>query len=121
MVWNRSWMGSSRPRVQRLLRFSAPKHFAGRFLNAHLSRELRAKLKSRSIRVRKGDSVRVVSGSFARRDGVVERVDVMNGTVFIGGVERVKKNGGKIPYPVMVSRIVVTGLKSDPRRSADAS
>jgi|SRR3989338_3003826 len=120
-VWNSVWKASSRPRVQRLFRAVAPKHFAGRFLNAHLSKELREKLKTRSIRVRKGDSVRVLSGSFSKRDGVVERVDVKNGAVFIGGVDRVKKNGGKVPYPIIVSRIVITGLKSDPRRSANAS
>src|SRR3990167_7486731 len=102
-VWNSVWKASSRPRVQRLFRAVAPKHFAGRFLNAHLSKDLREKMKTRSIRVRKVDTVKIVSGSFEKKEGVVERVDVKKGIIFVGGVERVKKNGGKIPYPIIIS------------------
>ncbi len=118
--WKRSLKSSRKPRSQRLYRIKAPMHITGHNLNAHLSKELREKLKTRSLRVRKGDTVKIISGQFKGKSGTVERVIPGNAKIFIGGVELVKKNGGKIQYPIIPSKVVITEIKEDKRRTANA-
>ena len=56
-----------------------PLHLKGKFLVAHLVKDLRLKYGKRNARVRVGDKVRVLRGTFKGREGKVERVDTKNG------------------------------------------
>ena len=55
---------SGKPRKQRAFRYDAPMHVRQKFVHVRLARELASKLgiKKRSIAVRRGDTVRVMSG-----------------------------------------------------------
>jgi large subunit ribosomal protein L24 len=111
-----SWKSSKKPRKQRKYRAKAPLHIKGRFLNAHLSKELRKKYGKRSIRVRKGDKVRVMRGSFKKKEGAIERVDTKKGRIYVSKMEIEKKDGSKALRPIQPSNIMVLELNLDDKR-----
>lgn len=115
--WSRSWKKSVQPRKQRAYVKNAPLHVLGKLLCSHLSKELREKHNIRSLRVRKGDKVKVVTGQFKNKIGKVERVDVKKRKIYITGVDQTKMDGSKALYPVHHSNVVITELElSDKRR-----
>lgn len=114
--YNTGWKRSSQKRKQRKYRANAPKHQSGKFLNAPLSEDLREEHETRSARVRTGDTVEVLRGSFKEESGEVERVDPENAKLYIRGVERVGKGGQKQPIPVPASNCRITKLVEDERR-----
>jgi large subunit ribosomal protein L24 len=108
-----SWNASVQTKKQRLFRYNAPAHIKGKFLAAHLSKELMAKYGSRSVRVRVGDKVKVMRGQFKNSVGPIERVDSDTSCVYITKVEQVKKDGSKTQYPINASNLQVLELKLD--------
>ncbi len=83
---------STQPRKQRKFKYNAPLHLSGSFLHVHLSKELRLKLKKRAIRVRKGDSVKIMKGKFK---GVTGKVTAVHREAISVEGAIVKKLGGK--------------------------
>ena len=63
-------MMSKKPRKQRRAQMEAPAHKMRAFLGAHLSKDLRAKHKTRSIPLRKGDTVKIMRGQFKSLTGI---------------------------------------------------
>ena len=53
-----TWNASKQPRKQRKYRYNAPLHTKQKFLQVHLSPELRKKYSLRNILVKKGDKVK---------------------------------------------------------------
>lgn len=107
---------SIQPRKQRKRLFTAPKHLKAKFLSAHLSKELREKYKTRSFRVRKGDTVKVMRGKFKGKIGKVERVNLKKGLVYVAGVEVMKKLGRKVLVGIRPSKLLILELFQDTRR-----
>jgi len=92
-------------------------HVRNKLICAHLSKELREKHKLRSIRVRKGDKVKVIVGQFRNKIGKVDRIDTKKRKLYITGVEQSKMDGSKALYPVHHSNVLITELDlSDKRR-----
>lgn len=106
--FSKSWKSSSKVGKQRKYQAQAPLHIKGKMLSAHLSKELREKHNKRSVRVRKGDKVKVMTGSFKGKTGTVERVDTQKLKVYVSKVEYTKKDGSKTMYPIHVSNIMIT-------------
>ncbi len=120
MKWSSDWIGSSNPGKQRLYTSNAPAHIRNKFQCSHLSKELKAKLKKRALRVRKGDKVKVMRGQFRGKTGTVDRVNSKYMRVYITGVEFTKKDGSKALYPLHSSNILITDLEGkDKRRSGE--
>jgi len=115
-VFSLSWLSSSQPRKQRKYVFNAPLHTRGDFLHARLSKELQKKHSIRSLRVRKGDKVSVMRGQFKGKVGLVERVDLGRSRIYVAGVEMVKKEGGKVSYPLHASNVLLTAVTDDKKR-----
>ena len=111
-----SWKASRQPRKQRKYRFNAPKHIAGKFMNATLSKELRKKYDVRSVRIRKGDTIRVMRGQFRKKQGKVDRVDINNTKVYVDKLEIYKKDGSKALYPVDPSNLMIIELNAEDKR-----
>ena len=99
-----------RARTSRKKRIFAPLHTRGKFLHSHLSRELREKMKKRSIRARKGDKVKIVRGSFKGKEGKIVKVDLKKCKIFIEGVTRKKARGQEILVPIDPSNVIITEL-----------
>ncbi len=78
-----------------------------------LSKELREKYKKRSVRPRKGDSVRIVRGEFKDIEGKVTKVIAKEGLLNVEGVTREKQKGGTSPVPIHSSNVLVTAVVLD--------
>jgi len=110
------WKSSKQPRKQRKYRHNAPLHVKGKFLNTHLTKELRQKHGVRALRIRTGDEIRVMRGQYAGKTGKVERIDSIHSRVFIAGVDQAKRDGTRKLYPLQPSNLVLTKLTDDKRR-----
>ena len=91
-------------------------HAQGKFMNAHLSEELHKKYKTRSLRVRVGDTVKVMRGDFRGKAGKVERVNVTDEKVYITGVELSKRDGTKVLRPIRPSNLLIEQLDTSDKR-----
>ena len=78
-----------------------------------LSEELKLKYKKKTIRPRKGDSVKIVRGGFKGIEGKVSRVDGQKGKLFVEGVNREKIAGGTALAPIDASKVIVTSVDLD--------
>jgi large subunit ribosomal protein L24 len=111
-----SWNASTQPRKQRKYLWNAPAHVRTSFLSSHLSKELREKHKIRSLPVRKGDRIKVLRGQFAGTIGKITNVLRDDVRVHIEGVELVKADSSKKPYPVHPSNILILELVTTDKR-----
>ncbi len=116
MKWSATFSGSVKPSKQRMYVRNAPLHIKNTLLGSHLSKDLRQKLKKRSLRVRKGDKVKVLRGQHKGKTGTVDRVDTQRMKIFITGIEFSKKDGSKAMYPVHPSKLLIQELHADKRR-----
>ncbi len=103
---------SSQPRKERKFRFNAPLHERQKFMHAHVSDELAKKLgiKSRSISLRKGDTVKVQSGSHRGKSGKVSMVNLRTGRIFIEGINRKDAKGKELPLPIYSSNVYLMDI-----------
>jgi len=117
---------SGLPRTQRKERYDASLQRRSRFLNTHLSRDLRKQYRRRAIRIRKGDTVVVLRGKYTLEpQGTVVRhpeakvtgVDLTRSKVFLEGITRKTMKGKHKWVPIDPSNLMVTKLDlSDPVR-----
>jgi len=114
--WSKMWKSSKKPTKQRKYREEAPFHVRGHLLHSHLAKPLQEKTKKRSIRVRRGDVVKIMRGTFKGKIGKVDRVNVKNECVYVVGVETLKKDGSKSWYPLHPSNLLIQELETDKRR-----
>jgi large subunit ribosomal protein L24 len=80
---------------------------------SRVSDDLREKYKKKTLRPRKGDSVKIVRGGFKGIEGKVSRVDAANGKVFVEGVNREKIAGGTALAGIDASKVIITNLDLD--------
>jgi len=101
---------SKQPRKQRKRMFQAKLHERHKFLHAHLSKELRKKYGKRSLRVRVGDKVKVLRGSYAGHTGKVIEVDMKRLRIKVDGVTVKKADGTEVPVPIHPSNVMIVEL-----------
>jgi ribosomal protein uL24 len=108
---------SRQPRRQRKSYFTADVAERRRRMTVPLSRDLRGRFKRRHIPVRKGDTVRVLSGSYLGREERVAKVSRRDYTVTLDNIT-VKMGDQKLkPLPIRLTHLVITRLNlSDPWR-----
>ena len=87
-----------------------PKHRRDGMLSAPLADTLRELYTKRTIRVVRGDSVKVMRGEYKGVEGKVENVDTERGTLNIEGVQREKIRGGQVKVPIHASKVMITNL-----------
>ena len=113
--FSKSWKASKQPRKQRKYRYNATKNIRNKFIDSHLSKDLKKKYNKRSVRIKKGDKVKIMRGQYKNKAGKIERINVKREKVYIQGVEGVKKDGTKIFVPVHPSNLLVLELEMDDR------
>lgn len=89
------------------------KHKRDKFLGANLSVNLREQHNMRSMRVIKGDTVRILRGEYAGIEGKVEKVNTVRSTLSIEGVQREKIRGGNVKVQVHASNVQIISLNTD--------
>lgn len=107
---------SEQPRKQRKARYNAPSHEKSRFLSAPLSSALREKYGKKTLRVVKGDTVKLTRGDFTGEEGVVDAVDTGRATLVVHGVSVTKADGTEVPRVVDASKVQITRLNLDDKR-----
>jgi len=103
-------MKSKQPRKQRKLYFNAPLHKRRKMLAAHLTENLLLKYDRRNIPVVKGDTVKVMRGSFRGHEDKVAGVNLKRQVVEIEGITTVKADGTKVARTIHPSNLLITKL-----------
>ena len=111
-----SWKSSKQPRKQRKYRYNAPIHIKMKFVNVHLSKELRSKYKKRSIGLKSGDKVQIMRGQYRSKTGKVEKINIKKSRVYITGLEVIKKDGTKTLFSFNPSNLVIIELNIDDKQ-----
>jgi len=111
--WSPKWKASSQPRKQRKYRHNAPLHARHRLMSVRLSKELKGQLGRRSLPVRKGDDVKVISGSGKKSTGTVSKVDLGSLKVYAEGITVKKVDGSEVQRALEPSNLVITKLNMD--------
>jgi len=82
-------------------------------ISSPLSKELQKKYTKKSIRVVKGDNIKIVRGEFKGVDGKIAKISVQKSSVAIEGVKKEKTKGDKFDVYIHSSNVIVTGLNTD--------
>ncbi len=89
------------------------KHKREKLLGVNLSENLREQHNKRSMRVIKGDTVRILRGEYVGIEGKVEKVNTERSTLSIEGVQREKIRGGKVKVQIHASNVQIISVNTD--------
>ena len=89
-------------------------------LNAHLSEDLVKEYGVRSVRVRTGDVVKVLRGSYRGVEGKVIKVYLEEGRIAVEGLTRQNSRGENSPVRIHASKVLVTRLNLDDKVRREA-
>jgi large subunit ribosomal protein L24 len=108
---------SIQPRRQRKANFTADSFQRHRRMTVPLSRELRGRYHRRNLPLRKGDTVRILTGSYVGREERVAKVDLRAYAVTLDNVTGKTAEAKLKPLPVRPSHLLLIRLNlSDPWR-----
>ena len=108
---------ASQPRKQRKAFYKGSIHKKKRVMRSHVSDELMEKYDVWTIRVRKGDTVKIMRGGYAGHTAKVTSVDTKKQVLLIEKVTSVKADGKETPRPIHPSNVLVTKMDlTDPQR-----
>jgi large subunit ribosomal protein L24 len=97
--------------------FSGDLHIKKRVCRAHVADDLMEKYNIWTVRVHKGDTVKIMRGGYAGHTAKVTDVDTKHRVLYIEKVTSVKADGKETPRPVHPSNVLVTKLDlTDPYR-----
>jgi large subunit ribosomal protein L24 len=85
-------------------------------IHSTLADNLREEYGMRSIRVIKGDNVRVMRGEYNGIEGKIEKVNTQRGTLAIEGIQREKVRGGNVKVQIHASNVKIIGLNLDDKK-----
>jgi large subunit ribosomal protein L24 len=92
-----------------------PKHVRDGMIGSTLADSLRQQYHTRSARVTKGDTIKVMRGEYSGIEGKVEKVNTKRGTLAIEGVQREKVRGGNVKVQIHASNVMIVGFNLDDR------
>jgi len=90
--------------------YNAPLHKKRKWISSHLAENLLLKYDRRSLPVVKGDTVKIMRGSFRGHEDKIVKVNVRNQTVEVEGVTITTAKGTKIAKPIHASTVLITKL-----------
>lgn len=109
-TWSKFWNSSSQTRKQRKYVHNAPLHIKHKLVSSGLSSELKQKYNVRSLPVRKGDTVTIITGQFKGTSGKVTKISLARMYAHIEGAVIKKQNGSDSFYPIHPSNLKITEL-----------
>ncbi len=119
-IFSSSWIGSKQVRKQRKYRARAPLHQAHQFMSALLSKELQKKYMRRNFPLRKGDVIKVMRGSFKKKEGKVTAVNLKKKAIMIEHIQRTKKDGSKVSVWIDPSKVMIKELALEDKERISA-
>lgn len=118
--YSSKWKGSRQVRKQRKYRAHAPLNEKRKMISSTLSDELRKKYQRRSFPLRKGDSVEIMRGEYAKKTGKVNNVKLDKMKVTIENVQETKKDGTKRDLSFDPSNLRIKEFNLDDKRRQEA-
>lgn len=115
-IFSKSWIKSKQPRKQRKFIAKAPIHIKGKFIRSMLSKELRKQYDRRNLRLRTGDKVKVLRGTYKGEEQKVERINIKSQKIYLEKQEFTKKDGSKATRPFNSSNLMITSLNLDDKK-----
>ena len=103
-------MRSIKSRKQRKEYFNAPIHKKRKWISSHLQENLLLKYDKRRITLVKGDTVKVMRGSYKGHEGKITNVNQRRRQVEVEGLVMTKADGKKIAKPIHASNLLITKL-----------
>jgi len=79
-------------------------------LSARVSTDLIEKHSRKTIRIRIGDTVKILAGQYKNIEGKITHLYMNENTISIEGVTREKLTGGTTPIKIHSSNVLITGL-----------
>jgi large subunit ribosomal protein L24 len=107
------------PGKQRKRLFNAPAHIRHKLMGAPLSAELAASRGTKTLSVRKGDTVRIQRGNNKGFEGKVSRVDLKAYRIYIEGLTREKVDGTNVFLAVHPSKVQIRNLNLEDKWRKD--
>jgi large subunit ribosomal protein L24 len=98
------------PGKQRKEIYNAPLHRRRRMASSHLEENLLLKYDKRAVSIVKGDTVKVMRGSFKGHEDKVVKVNIKKNNIEIEGITLSKADGNKIAKPIHPSNVLITKL-----------
>ncbi len=80
---------------------------------SNLSNNLKKEYNTKSVRIVKGDSVKIMRGEYKGVEGKVEKLNTVKGRLSIEGVQREKIKGGQVKVQIHASNVRITSLHLD--------
>ena len=80
---------------------------------SNLSSNLKKEYNRRSLRIVKGDSVKIMRGEYKGVEGKVEKLNTLKGRLSIEGVQREKIKGGQVKVQIHASNVRIMSLLLD--------
>jgi large subunit ribosomal protein L24 len=114
--FSKSWKASIQPRKQRKYAKNAPLHIKHKFVSANLSKELRKENGIRSLPVRKGDTVKIMTGGYKGKTGKITKVSLARTFVHVEGAEQKRADGTKSLYPIHPSNVRIIKLDTTDKK-----
>lgn len=118
-LWSNAWKASSQKRKQRKFIFNAPLHIKHKLVNVTLSKDLRKEHNVRSVPVRSGDTVEVMTGQFKGKSGKVSKVSLGRTKVYVEGAVMKRRDGTDAMYPIHPSNLTVIKLDLSDKKRVD--
>ena len=82
-------------------------------LSSQLSKDLQKKYNSKTVRVVKGDTVKIVRGEFKGVDGKISRLFNEKNSVAVEGIKKEKTKGDKFDVYIHTSNLLVTDVNTE--------
>ncbi len=106
--------------TERKLYHTEPLHRRKNRLHAHLSKELRTRLKisKRAVSIRKGDTAKIMRGPHRGKEAKVGDVNVVRRKVYLEGIVAKTMRGREVPVALEASNLLLVGLEPTEERRA---
>ncbi len=85
-------------------------------MGSPLSGELRERYGFTTMRVRKGDSVKILRGDARGLEGRVSKVNLSKGRINVEGITQKKVDGSTVFIPIHPSKVLITKLDLDDKQ-----
>lgn len=108
--FSKAWISSKNPNKQRKYVANAPLNVRKKLLKVHLAKPLKEKYNKRTVLIKKGDTVKVMVGSFKGNVGKVSRVSYKNLRIFVEGIKRKKADGKDVLVSLNPSNVQIEEL-----------
>ena len=91
-------------------------HRKAKNLAGHLNEKLAKELGRRSLPIKKGDTVKIMRGAFAGKEGKIIDTERAGGRVYVEKIVRKKSDGAEVKVAIDASKVLITDIDRTDRK-----